>query len=113
VHARRDVDERAARPDGRVQRGELVVTGGDDGAEVLLEQLGVLAQPGVGVDEDDALGLQVLADLVVDDLGLVLGGDAGDQALLLRLGDAETVVGRADVLGEVLPAASPSSARST
>jgi hypothetical protein len=44
---------------------------------------------GVGVEEDDALLLEVLADLVVDDLGLVLRGDAGDEALLLGLGDAQ------------------------
>src|SRR5699024_3220115 len=52
---------------------------------------------------DGALLLQVLADLVVDDLRLVLGGDAGDETLLLRLGDAEAVVGLLDVLGQVLP----------
>jgi hypothetical protein len=46
----------------------------------------VLAQAGVGVDEDDALLLEVLADRVVDDLRLVLRGDAGDQALLLASG---------------------------
>ena len=40
----------------------------------------------VGVQEDDALLLQVLADLVVDHLGLVLGGDAGDEALLSASG---------------------------
>jgi hypothetical protein len=33
--------------------------------------------------------LEVLTDLVVDDLGLVLRGHAGDEALLLGLGDAE------------------------
>ena len=58
---------------------------------------------GVGVEEEDALLLEVLADLVVDDLGLVLRGDAGDEALLLRLGDAELVVGVLDVLGQVVP----------
>ena len=63
----------------------------------------MLAQAGVGVDEDDALLLEVLADLVVDDLGLVLRGDTGDEALLLGLGDAEPVVGVLDVLGQVLP----------
>ena len=52
---------------------------------------------GVGVEEDDALLLQVLADLVVDDLGLVLRRDAGDQPLLLGLRDAEPVVGVLDV----------------
>ncbi len=93
MHARRHVDERAARPHGGVERGELVVAGRDDGAEVLLEELGVLAQRGVGVHEDDALRLELLADLVVDDLGLVLRGDAGDEALALRLGDAELLVG--------------------
>jgi hypothetical protein len=72
VHALGHVDERAARPHRRVERGELVVADGDDGAEVLLEQLLVLAQAGVGVDEDDALLLEVLADRVVDDLRLVL-----------------------------------------
>ena len=35
LHAGRDVDERAARPDRRVERGELVVVGRDDRAEVL------------------------------------------------------------------------------
>jgi hypothetical protein len=103
VHARRDVDERATRPDGGVERGELVVAGGDHRGEVLAEEVLVLAQAGVGVDEDDALLLQVLTDLVVDDLALVLGGDAGDEALLLGLGDAEPVVGVLDVLGQVLP----------
>jgi hypothetical protein len=70
---------------------------------VLAEQVLVLAQGGVGVEEEHALLLEVLADLVVDDLGLVLGGDAGDQALLLGLGDAQAVVGVLDVLGQVLP----------
>lgn len=76
VDALGHVDERAAGPHGRVQRGELVVTDGDDGAEVLLEELRVLLQRGVGVHEDDTLRLQLLVDLVVDDLGLVLRGDA-------------------------------------
>jgi hypothetical protein len=40
---------------------------------------------------------------VVDDLGLVLRGDARDEALLLRLRDAELVVGVLDVVGQVLP----------
>ena len=59
----------------------------DHRAEVLLDQVGVLPQGGVHVAEQDALGLEVLAVAVVDDLALVLGGDAG-QVLALRLGDA-------------------------
>src|SRR3712207_8389219 len=42
----------------------------------------------VHVHEDDALLLEVLANLVVDDLGLVLRADAGEE-LAFRLGDAE------------------------
>ena len=116
MHAGRHVDERSARPHRGVQRGELVVAGGDDGAEVLLEELGVLAQRRVGVHEDDALRLELLVDLVVDDLGLVLRGDAGDEALTLGLGDAEPLVRVADVFGKLFPRAWPasrSSARST
>lgn len=97
------VDERATRPHARVERGELVVTNRDDGAEVLLEEVLVLLQRRVGVEEEHALGLEVLTDRVVDDLRLVLSRDAGDEALLLRLGDAELVVGVLDVLGKVLP----------
>ena len=103
VHALGHVDERAAGPDRRVERGELVVADRDHRAEVLLEDLRVLAQAGVGVEEDDALLLEVLADLVVDDLGLVLRGDARHQALLLRLGDAELVVRVLDVGRQVVP----------
>jgi hypothetical protein len=63
----------------------------------------VLTQACVRVDEDDALLLEVLTDLVVDDLGLVLRGHPADQTLLLGLGDAQAVVGVPDVLGQVLP----------
>ena len=49
VHARRHVDERATRPHRRVERGELVVARRDDRAEVLLHELGVLAERAVHV----------------------------------------------------------------
>ena len=103
VDALGHVDERATRPHRGVERGELVVTHGDDGVEVLLEELRVLLERGVGVQEDDALGLELLVDLVVDDLGLVLRRDTGDQAGLLGLGDAELVVGVLDVRRQVVP----------
>jgi hypothetical protein len=41
---------------------------------------------------------------VVDDLGLVLRRDARDQPLLLRLGDAQLVIGAPDVGGQLFPA---------
>ena len=77
---------------------------GDDRAEVGLHQLGVLAQGGVHVGEDHAHALEVFAVAVEDDLGLVLGGDAG-QVLALRLGDAELLVGALDRLREHVPVA--------
>ena len=104
LDARGHVDERAAGPDGRVEGRELVVVGRDHGGPVLAHDVLVLAQRGVHVHEDHALLLEVLADLVVDDLGLVLGADAG-QELALRLGDAEPVEGLLDVLGHLVPAA--------
>ena len=52
----------------------------------------------------DALLLELLVDLVVDDLGLVLRADAGEE-LALGLGDAEAVEGLLDVLGDVVPGA--------
>ena len=64
----------------------------------------MLAQGGVHVGEDHALRLELLVDLVVDDLGLVLGADAGEE-LALRLGDAEPVEGVLDVLGDLAPVA--------
>ncbi len=70
--------------------------------EVLLDELLVLAQPGVHVEEEDALGLEILLELVVDDLGLVLGTDAG-QVVLLSLGDAEPVPCVLDVRRQIFP----------
>ena len=68
LDARWHVDERAARPDGGVQRGVAVVAGWHDRAEVLAHQVLVLGQTLVHAEEDDALLLQVFADVVVHDL---------------------------------------------
>src|SRR3954454_2015233 len=104
VDARGHVDERAARPHGAVESRELVVVRRDDPREVLLDEVLVLAQRGVHVREDHALGLELLVDLVVDDLGLVLRADAGEE-VALGLGDAEPIEGLLDVLGHVVPRA--------
>ena len=74
----------------------------DDRAEVVLDELRVLPQRGVHVAEQDPRRLEVLAVAVVDDFGLVLGGDAG-QVLALGLGDAELLVGGLHLLGQVVP----------
>ena len=103
LHAGRDVDERAAAPDRRVERGELVVLDRDDRAEVLLHEVGMLADRRVGVDEEDAFLLQVFAQAVINDLRFVLGADAG-QELALGLGDAQLVEGVLDLGRDVVPA---------
>ena len=85
-----------------LRAANLLSFGGMIGAEVLLDELRVLAQAGVHVEEDHALLLEVLLQRVVDDLGLVLGADAGEE-LLLGLGDAEPVEGVLDVGRHVVP----------
>jgi hypothetical protein len=102
LDALRDVDERAARPDGAVEGRELVVLGRHDRPEVLLEDLRVFLEALVGAHEDDADLGQLLLDGVVDDLRVVLGADAGEE-LPLRLGDAETLERLLDLLRDVVP----------
>ena len=97
-----DVHERAARPDRAVERRELVVLGRDDRAEVAAEDVGVFLERLVGAHEHDADLGQLLADRVVDDLGVVLRADAG-QELALRLGDPQPLERLLDLLGDVVP----------
>ena len=81
---------------------ELVVVLRDDRPEVLLDELLVVAERRVHVEEDHALLLEALLELVVDDLALVLRADAG-EVLLLGLRDPELVPRVLDVGREVLP----------
>src|SRR5699024_11520796 len=99
----RDVHERPTRPHGGVEGGERVVTRRNDRAEVLLEEFWVLTQRRVGVDEDYALALELLVDLVIDDFDFVLGRDTGNETLLLHVGDTEPVEGVLDLLRKVFP----------
>ena len=85
------------------RRRELVVVLRDDRPEVLLDELLVLAQAGVHVEEEHALLLEILLELVVHDLRLVLGAHAG-EVLLLSLGNAELVPRVEDLRRQVLPA---------
>ena len=103
LDARRDIDERAARPDRRVKRGELVVVRWDHRREVFLHEVGILAQRLVRAEEEHALLFEVLTDVVVYDLGVVLRTHAGEQALLLSLRNTELVVGVLDVVGDIFP----------
>ena len=56
--------------------------------------------------EEDAQLLEVLAVLVVHDLGLVLRGDPGEE-LALGLGDAQLLVRLLHALGEHVPVGRP------
>src|SRR5207244_6174099 len=56
----------------------------------------------VGAHEDHTDLLELLADRVVDDLGVVLGADAGEE-LALRLRDAKALERRLDLRGDVVP----------
>src|SRR5690606_6644074 len=99
---RRDVDKRPARPYGRIQRRVLVIGRRDDRSEILAEQVFVLAQTGLDALEDYALRFQFFADAMVDHLRVVLRARTS-QELLLGLGDAQTVEGALDVLGNLVP----------
>ena len=102
MNAFRDVDERTTGPHRRVESGELVVAVGDDGAEMLLDDLRVFTKAAVHVKEKDPLSFEVFADGVVNRLGLVLGRNA-TEVLLFSLRNAETVEGSLDVFGDVVP----------
>ena len=98
----RHVDEAAATPHRRVERGELVVAGRDDRAEVLLDEIGVVAERVIHAREEDAALLEVLPVAVVDDFRFVLRRHAGEE-LALGFGDAELLVGGLHRLGQLGP----------
>jgi hypothetical protein len=102
LHARRNVHERATRPDGAVERRELVVLGRHDRAEVLAEDVRVFLEALVGAHEHDAELRQLLLDGVIDDLGVVLRAHAGEEHAL-RLRDAEPLECLLDLVGDVVP----------
>ena len=100
-----DVHERAARPHGAMQRGELVVRRRDELHEVVVDEALVLLVVQRLLDagvHDAHLGRGILHG-VVDELGVVLCADAGEVGLL-GLGDAQTVEGVLDVVRDVVPA---------
>ena len=68
MHTRWDINKRSPGPDGGVQGSEFVVSGWNDGSEVLLKEFRVLAESCVGVQEENPLSLEVLPNLVVDNL---------------------------------------------
>ncbi|CAB4551101.1 unannotated protein [freshwater metagenome] len=65
MYALWNVDEGSARPHGSIERCELVIAYRDYSAEVLLEDILVLAKCGVGIQEEHTLGFEVLANRVI------------------------------------------------
>ena len=102
VHPLGDIHERAAGPHRPVERGKLVVARGDELHEILAHHVGILALEGafhIGVDY--ALGGDLVAHIMVNQLGVVLRAHAERRALRLR--DAQTLKGVLDVLRHVCP----------
>ncbi len=85
-----------------LRAGELVVVRRDHGPEVLLDDVGVFAQRGIHVAEEDAKLFQVLTVAVVHRFRVVHGAHAG-EVLPLRLGDTQLLVRLLDRLGDHVP----------
>jgi len=102
MNARRHIDEGSARPNRTVERSELVVIRRYDRSEVLLDQVRVFAQGCVHVGEQHTELLQVFSVAVINDFGLVLGGNPG-QVLPFGFRDAKLLVGLLDGLGHHVP----------
>ena len=86
-----------------MERGKLVVARGDELHEILAHHVGILALEGafhIGVDY--ALGGDLVAHIMINQLGVVLRAHAGER-LALRLRDAQTLKGVLDVLRHVRP----------
>ncbi len=87
-----------------VQRGELVIAGGDDLPEPFPENLRVILQPLGRAGENDALLADGLLDIGIDGLGVELRLDPGEElALLLR--DAEPLECPLHVFRHLVPRA--------
>jgi hypothetical protein len=70
---------------------------------VLSHDIFVFPETGVHVEEDHALRFKILAYGMIDDFGLVLGGDTGEE-LSFGFGDTEAVEGVLDVVRYFIPA---------
>ena len=99
-----DVDEASATPDGGVECGEFVVGSGDDGAEVFPDEVRVFLEGCVSVNEDNAEFFPFVFETVIDDFGVVLSADAGEE-FAFGFGDANFVIGVFDVCRDVFPVA--------
>ena len=110
THAFGDIDEGTVAEDGGVEGREVVVAIGDDAAEVLAHEVGMLAHGLADGAEDDALLTEFFAERRLDAHGVHDGIDSrtGQRHAFLQ-GDAQLVEGlhqfRVDLLLSLLPLA--------
>ena len=103
LYAGRHIYEGTAGPDGPVQCREFVVIWRDQLHEVVPDHLRMGACQGAfQVAVDDALLRDFIFDIVIDQLGIVLGADAGQRGPL-RLGDAQLFKGILNIIRNVFP----------
>ncbi len=89
-------------PPDRVEGGELVVVERNHRAEILLDQIGVLAHSRIHVKEDHAELFEIFTQRVVHHFRLVLRADAGEE-LAFRFRNAEFLERVLDVLRHLVP----------
>ena len=83
-----NVNERASAPASAVERAEFAIGNGDDGAEILPENVGEKLKAHIAREENDAFFLEFFQHVVIDDFRLILCRNAR-EILLLGFGDPE------------------------
>jgi hypothetical protein len=99
-----NVDEGTAGEYGAVERGEFIITSGDDLAEKFAEDFRMFTEGFGGVAKDNPLFRDDVFDVRVGGLGIELSLHAGEKLALL-LGDAETFESLLDVVRNFVPGA--------
>src|SRR3989344_7544927 len=80
MHAGGNIEERASRPHGAVERGELVLARMNAlGHEIFLYHLRILLHRRVGVAENDAFFFPLAAEFLIEAFGFVLPDDAREE----------------------------------
>src|SRR6266516_1557165 len=102
AHALWHIDKAATAPHRAVERGEFIIGWGNNGAEMLFDDVGIQAQGCVHIGKDHAELLKVFAHFVIDSLTLVLCRYPC-QVLLLSLRNTQSIKGVLDVCWDVVP----------
>ena len=102
-HPWRHIHEGTTGPHSPVQSSKLMVAGRHQLHEVLADHVGILAvQSALHIGVHHAQGRDLFADVVVDQLGVILSAYTG-QRFPLGLGDAQGVKRILDLLGDLGP----------